>query len=98
MIDSEQKMIDVNMKLADSMLGNGLGDQLRMSAISMINKIDKLNKELALLKNEKLVSNSIVGRVLQHAAHSMWMTVVPNPAAVVATVMAVNLTFSNKEK
>ena len=91
-------MIDVNMKLADSMLGNGLGDQLRMSAISMINKIDKLNKELALLKNEKLVSNPIVGRVLEHTARLMGMTVVPNPAAAVAMVMSVNLTSPNEEK
>jgi hypothetical protein len=28
LIDSEQKMVDVKMKLADSMLGNGMGDQL----------------------------------------------------------------------
>jgi hypothetical protein len=30
LIDSEQRMIDVKMKLADSILGNGLGDQLRI--------------------------------------------------------------------
>jgi len=28
LIDSEQNMIDVKIKLADSVLGNGLGDQL----------------------------------------------------------------------
>ena len=64
LIDSEQKVIDVKMKLADSMLGNGLGDQFGMSVILMMDKIDKLNKELALLKNEKRVSNPIVGHVL----------------------------------
>ena len=64
LIDSEQKVIDVKMKLADSMLGNGLGDQFRMSVILMMDKIDKLNEELALLKNEKRVSNPIVGHVL----------------------------------
>ena len=64
LIDSKQKMINVKMKLADSMLGNGLGDQFRMSVILMMDKIDKLNEELALLKNEKRVSNPIVGHVL----------------------------------
>jgi hypothetical protein len=98
LIDSEQKMIDVKMKLADSMLGNGLGDQLRMSVILMMDKIDKLNEELALLKNEKRVSNPIVGHVLEHTARLMGMTVVPNPAAAVATVMFVNLKSSNEEK
>jgi len=98
LIDSEQKMIDVKMKLADSMLGNGLSDQLRLSVILMMDKIDKLSEELALLKKEKCVSNPIVGRVLKHAARSMGMTVVPNPAAAVATVMSVNLKSPNKEK
>ena len=55
-----------------------------------MDKIDTLNKELALLKNEKSVSNPIVGRVLKHAVRSMGMTVVPNPAAAVAMVMSVN--------
>jgi hypothetical protein len=62
LIDSEQKVIDVKMKLADSMLGNGLGDQFRMSVILMMDKIDKLNEKLALLKNEKRVSNPITQR------------------------------------
>jgi hypothetical protein len=31
MIDTTQKMIDVKMRLADSMVGNGIGDELRMS-------------------------------------------------------------------
>ena len=39
----------MKMKLADSMLGNGLGDQLRMSVIVMMDKIDKLNEELGML-------------------------------------------------
>ena len=98
LIDSEQKVIDVKMKLADSMLGNGLGDQFRMSVILMMDKIDKLNEELALLKNEKRVSNPIVGHVLEHTAHLMGMTVVPNPAAAVAMVMFVNLKSPNEEK
>jgi len=97
LIDSEQKMIDVKMKSADSMLGNGLGDQLRMSVILMMDKIDKLNKELALLKNVKRVSNLIVGHVLEHAARLMGMMVVPNPAAAVATDMSVNLKSPNKD-
>ena len=71
LIDSEQKMIDVKMKLADLMLGNGSGDQLRMSVILMMDKIDKLNKELALLKNEKLVSNSIVPNVHSTSFHML---------------------------
>ncbi len=90
-------MIDVKMKSADSMLGNGLGDQLRMSVILMMDKIDKLNKELALLKNVKRVSNLIVGHVLEHAARLMGMMVVPNPAAAVATDMSVNLKSPNKD-
>ena len=44
-IDWEKKMIDVKMKLAGSMLGNGLGDQLQMSVILIMDKIDKLNKD-----------------------------------------------------
>ncbi len=39
----------MKMKLADSMLGNGLGDQLRMSVIVMMDKIDKLNEKLGML-------------------------------------------------
>jgi len=66
-------------------------------AILMMDKIDKLNEELALLKNEKRVSNPIVGRVLEHAARSMGMMVVPNPAATVAMVMSVNLKSPNKD-
>ncbi len=66
--------------------------------ILMMDKIDKLSEELALLKNEKCVSSPIVGRVLKHAARSMGMAVVPNPAAAVATVMSVNLKSPNKEK
>ncbi len=97
LIDSKQKMINVKMKLADSMLGNGLGDQLRMSVILMMDKIDKLNKELALLKNEKRESNPIVRHVLEHAARLMGMTVVPNPASAVATVMSVNLKSPNED-
>ena len=68
-----------------------------MSAISMIDKIDKLNKELALLKNEKRESNPIVQHVLEHAARLMGMTVVPNPASAVATVMSVNLKSPNED-
>ena len=60
-------------------------------------RIDKLSEELALLKKAKCVSNPIVGRVLEHAARSMGMTVVPNPAAAVATVMSVNLKSPNED-
>ena len=66
--------------------------------VILMDKIDQLSEELALLKNEKRVSNPIIGRVLKHAARSMGMMVVPNPAAAVATVMSVNLKSPNKEK
>ena len=42
MIDTEQKMVDVKMKLADSMVGNGLGDELRMTVMKMMDKIEKV--------------------------------------------------------
>jgi hypothetical protein len=41
MMDTTQKMIDVKMKLADSMVGNGMGDDLRMSVLKMMEKIEK---------------------------------------------------------
>jgi len=37
MIDTTQKMIDVKMRLADTMVGNaGMGDELRMSVFKMV--------------------------------------------------------------
>ena len=71
MFDTTQKMIDVKMNLADSMVGNGMGDELRMSVLKMMEKIEKWNEELELMMAEKHESNPIVGRVLEHAAHSM---------------------------
>ena len=73
MIDTTQKMMDVKMKLADSMVGNG--DELRMSVLKMMEKIEKWNEELELMMEEKRESNPIVGRVLEHAARSMGLTV-----------------------
>jgi hypothetical protein len=64
-------MIDVKMKLADSMVWNGIGDVLRMSVLKMMEKIKKWNEELELMMEEKCVSNPIVGRLLEHAARSM---------------------------
>jgi hypothetical protein len=78
MIDTTQKMIDVKMNLADSMVGNGrMGDDLRMSVLKMMEKIEKWNEELELMMAEKRESNPIVGRVLEHAAHSMGLTLLP---------------------
>jgi hypothetical protein len=72
MIDTTQKMIDVKMNLADSMVGNGrMGDDLRMSVLKMMEKIEKWNEELEVMMAEKRESNPIVGRVLEHAARSM---------------------------
>ena len=77
MIDTEQKMIDVKMKLADSMVGNGLVcDKLRMSVMKMMDKIEKWNEDLGLMMKELRISNLIVGRVLEHAARPMGLTVV----------------------
>ena len=73
MIDTTQKMMDVKMKLADSMVGNG--DELRMSVLKMMEKIEKWNEELEIMMDEKHESNPIVGRVLKHAMHSMVLTV-----------------------
>ena len=70
-------MIDVKMKLADSMVGNGMGDELRMSVLKMMEKIEKWNEELELMMEEKRVSNPIVGRVLEHAMPSMGLTAPP---------------------
>jgi hypothetical protein len=78
MIDTEQRMIDVKMKLMDSnVIAGGSGEQLRMSVLIMMDKIDKWNNELGLLGKEKRVSNPIVGRVLEHAARSMGIVVAP---------------------
>ncbi len=80
-------MIDVKMKLADSMVGNGMGDELRMSVLKMMEKIEKWNEELELMMAEKRESNPIVGRVLEHAVHSMGLTVPStNRTATLATV------------
>jgi len=77
MIDSKQKMIDLKMKLVDSMVGNGLVcDKLRMSVMKMMDKIEKWNEDLVLMMKEQRVSNPIVGRVLEHTARSMGLTVV----------------------
>jgi hypothetical protein len=74
MIDTEQRMIDIKMKLMDSMVVAGRsGEQLRMSVLIMMDKIDKWNNELGLLRKEKRVSNSIVEGVIEHAARSMGM-------------------------
>ncbi len=40
------------MKFADSMVGNGLGDQLRMFVLKMMDKIDEWNDELGLHMKE----------------------------------------------
>ena len=75
MIDTTQKMIDVKMNLADSMVGNSMGDELRMSILKMFEKIEKWNEELELMMAEKRESNPIVGRVLEHAACLMGLMV-----------------------
>ena len=75
MIDTTQKMIDVKMRLADSMVGNGMGDELRMSVFKMMEKIEKWNEEMERMMEEKRESNPIVGRVLEHAARSMGLAV-----------------------
>jgi hypothetical protein len=74
MIDTTQNMIDVKMRLADSIVRNGMGDELRMSVFQMMEKIEKWNEELELMIAEKRESNPILGRVLEHAARSMGLT------------------------
>ena len=87
MIYTTQKMIDVKMTLADSMVGNGMGDELRMSVLKMMEKIEKWNEELELMMAEKRESNPIVGWVLEHATYSMELTVPStNRTATLATV------------
>ncbi len=68
-----------------------------MSVILIMDKIDKLNEELALLKNDKRVSNPIVGCAPENAARLMGMMGVPNPATAVAMVMPFNLKSPNKD-
>jgi hypothetical protein len=74
MMDTTQKMIDVKMKLADSMVGNRMGDELRMYVLKMMEEIEKWNEELELMIEEKRESNPIVGQVLEHAVRSMGLT------------------------
>ena len=57
------------------MVRNGMGDELRMSILKMIEKIEKWNEELELMMAEKRESNPIVGRVLEHAACLMGLMV-----------------------
>jgi hypothetical protein len=52
-----------------------MGDELRMSVLKMMEKIEKWNDELKLMMAEKRELNPIVGRVLEHAARSMGLTV-----------------------
>ncbi len=52
-----------------------MGDELRMSFLKMMEKIEKWNEKLELMMEEKRESNPIVGRVLEHAARSMGLTV-----------------------
>jgi hypothetical protein len=75
MIDTTQKMIDVKMRLAESMVGNGMCDELRISVFKMMEKIEKWNEEMERMMEEKRESNPIVGRVLEHAARSMGLAV-----------------------
>ena len=94
MIDTTQKMMDVKMKLADSMVGNG--DELRMSVLKMMEKIEKWNEELELVIEEKRESNPIVGRVLEHAAHSMGLTAPTNRTDTLETVDSLGLALHTK--
>jgi len=52
-----------------------MGDELRMSVLKMIEKIEKWSEELELMMTKKRESNPIVGRVLEHAARSMGLAV-----------------------
>ena len=54
-----------------------MGDELRMSVLTMMEKIEKWNEELELVMEKKRVLNPIVGRVLEHPAHSMGLTAPP---------------------
>jgi len=91
MIDTTQKMIDVKMRLADSMEGNGMGDELRMSVFKMMEKIEKWNEEMEQMMEEKWESNPIVGRVLEHAAHSMGLAVPSTNSRTEDTLATVDL-------
>ncbi len=91
MIDTTQKMIDVKMRLADSMEGNGMGDELRMSVFKMMEKIEKWNEEMERMMEEKRESNPIVGRVLEHAARSMGLAVPSTNSRTEDTLATVDL-------
>jgi hypothetical protein len=96
MMDTTQKMIDVKMKLADSMVGNGMGDELRVSVLKMMEKIENWNEELELMMEEKRESNPIVGRVLKHAARSMGLTAPTNRTDTLETVDSLGLALPTK--
>jgi len=97
MMNTTQKMIDVKMKLADSiMVGNGMGDELRMSVLKMMEKIEKWNEELGLMMEEKRESNPIVGRVLEHAAHSMGLAAPTNRTDTLETVNSLGLAIPTR--
>ena len=56
------------------MVGNGMGDELRMSVLKMMEKIEKWSEELELMLTKKRESNPNVGWVLEHATRSMGFT------------------------
>ncbi len=59
------------MKMMDTMVDGVLKTQFLMSTTSLMDKVERLNEELAILGNEKRSTNPIVDQVLLHAVESI---------------------------
>jgi hypothetical protein len=70
-IKTNQKLINTKMKMMDTMVDGILKMQFLMSITSLMDKVERLNEELAMLGNEMRSTNPIVDQVLLHVAESM---------------------------
>jgi hypothetical protein len=58
-------------KMMDTMVDDVLKTQFLTSITSLMDKVEQLNEELAMLGNKKRSTNPVVDWVLLHAAESM---------------------------
>jgi hypothetical protein len=66
-----QKLIDTKMKMMNTMVAGVSKMQYFMLITSLMDKVEQLNEELAMLGNKKRSTNPIVDRLLLNAVESM---------------------------
>ena len=69
-IEMNQKLIDTKMKMMDTMVDGVSKTQFFMPITSLMDKVERLNEELAMIGNKKRSTNPIVDWVLLHAVES----------------------------